>query len=91
METPKNQTQTPPKPAMPSSCRKKKAKDDATFFDDVKIHIDEFMNASMDEHKSCFQKTINKMFGLSKAVAEKQAEEAKGVDIQLPLQTTVSD
>lgn len=31
------------------------------------------------------------MFGLSKAVAEKQAEEAKGVESQLPLQTTVSD
>ncbi|XP_024005520.1 uncharacterized protein LOC18029071 [Eutrema salsugineum] len=89
METPKNQTEIPPKPAM-TSCRKK-VKDDATFFEDVKDHIDEFIHASMDEHKTCFQKTINKMFGLSKAVAEKQAEEAKGVESQLPLQTTVSD
>ena len=32
------------------------------------------------------------MFGLSKAVAEKQqAEEAKGVESYLPLQTTLSD
>ncbi|KAF8093172.1 hypothetical protein N665_0389s0035 [Sinapis alba] len=92
METPKDQTQDPQKPAMASSCRRK-VKDDATFFEDVKDHIDEFIHASMDEHKTCFQKTISKMFGLSKAVAEKQqAEEAKGgVESQLPLQTTVSD
>ncbi|CAH2075932.1 unnamed protein product, partial [Thlaspi arvense] len=88
-ETQKSQTEIPPKPAM-ASCRRK-AKEDATFFEDVKDHIDEFIHASMDEHKTCFQKTINKMFGMSKAVAEKQAEEAKGVESQLPLQTTVSD
>ncbi|CAD5330381.1 hypothetical protein AtNW77_Chr4g0319131 [Arabidopsis thaliana] len=86
METQTNQS---PKPAM-TSCRKK-VKDDATFFEDVKDHIDDFIHASMDEHKTCFQKTIKKMFGLSKAVAEKQAEEAKGVESQLPLQTTVSE
>ncbi|CAH8273812.1 unnamed protein product [Arabidopsis lyrata] len=89
METQKNQAEIPPKPAM-TSCRKK-VKDDATFFEDVKDHIDDFIHASMDEHKTCFQKTIKKMFGLSKAVAEKQAEEAKGVESQLPLQTTVSE
>ncbi|KAG2244543.1 hypothetical protein Bca52824_093630 [Brassica carinata] len=89
METPKEQTQNPQNPAT-SSCRRK-VKEDATFFEDVKDHIDEFIHASMDEHKTCFQKTISKMFGLSKAVAEKQAEEAKGVESQLPLQTTVSD
>ncbi|KAF2553608.1 hypothetical protein F2Q68_00038088 [Brassica cretica] len=71
-----------------ASCRRK-VKEDATFFEDVKDHIDEFIHASMDEHKTCFQKTISKMFGLSKAVAEKQAE--GGVESQLPLQTTVSD
>lgn len=42
-----------------TSCRKKK--DDATFLEDVKDHIDEFINASMDEHKSCFTKTIQKV------------------------------
>ncbi|KAH0871841.1 hypothetical protein HID58_078863, partial [Brassica napus] len=89
METPpKDETQNPPpRPAM-ASCRRK-VKEDATFFEDVKDHIDEFIHASMDEHKTCFQKTISKMFGLSKAVAEKQAE--GGVESQLPLQTTVSD
>lgn len=46
-------------PAM-TSCRKKK-KDDATFLEDVREHIDEFIHASMDEHKSCFQKTIKKV------------------------------
>lgn len=59
METQKNQTEIPPKPAM-TSCRKK-VKDDATFFEDVKDHIDEFIHASMDEHKTCFQKTISKV------------------------------
>lgn len=64
METQKNQTEIPPKPAM-ASCRKK-VKDDATFFEDVKDHIDEFIHASMDEHKTCFQKTIKKvLFQLS--------------------------
>ncbi|XP_010486012.1 PREDICTED: uncharacterized protein LOC104764218 [Camelina sativa] len=79
----------PPKPAT-SSCRKM-AKDDASFIEDVKDHIDEFINASMDDHKNCFNKTIKKMFGLSRAVAEKHEAEAKGVESFLPLQTTVSD
>ncbi|GLT86222.1 hypothetical protein SLE2022_043760 [Rubroshorea leprosula] len=72
-----------------SSCRKKK-NEQATFLQDVKDHIDEFVNASMDEHKTCFKKTIQKMFGMSKAVAEKHAE-ANGVESSLPLRTTVSE
>ncbi|XP_010526613.1 PREDICTED: uncharacterized protein LOC104804132 [Tarenaya hassleriana] len=87
METQKNQAENPPQPAT-TSCRKK-VKDDATFLEDLKDHIDEFIHASMDEHKTCFQKTIKKMFGLSKAVAEKA--EAKEVESHLPLQTAVSD
>ncbi|CAA7015862.1 unnamed protein product [Microthlaspi erraticum] len=87
METQK--TENAPKPAM-ASCRKK-AKDDANFLEDVKDHIDEFINASMDDHKNCFNKTIKKMFGLSKAVAEKQQAESKGVESYLPLKTTLSD
>lgn len=43
-----------------SSCRRKKS-ESATFIEDVKDHIDEFINASMDEHKTCFQKTISKV------------------------------
>ncbi|KAH8965049.1 hypothetical protein BDL97_04G097900 [Sphagnum fallax] len=50
-----------------SSCRKKKS-ESTTFFGDVLDHIDEFVHASMDEHKSCLKKTLNKMFGMSKAV-----------------------
>lgn len=46
-------------PAIPS-CRKKKS-EEATFLEDVKEHIDEFMHASMDEHASCFKKTIHKV------------------------------
>lgn len=115
----------PKNPAM-ASCRKKKT-DDATFLEDLKDHIDEFIHASMDEHKTCFKKTIQKvsctttlkfllsiwsfygchafgaqgfcypwivaqMFGMSKAVAERSAAEAKeaGVESALPLQTSVS-
>ncbi|PSS01244.1 Protein phosphatase 1 regulatory subunit 3A like [Actinidia chinensis var. chinensis] len=71
-----------------TSCRKKKS-DDATFLQDVRDHIDEFVNASMDEHKTCFKKTIQKMFGMSKIVAERSA--TKEVESSLSLQTIVSD
>ncbi|OWM74613.1 hypothetical protein CDL15_Pgr005193 [Punica granatum] len=43
-----------------TSCRKKKD-DDATFLEDLKDHMDEFINASMDEHESCFKKTVQKV------------------------------
>ncbi|KAL7592530.1 hypothetical protein Lser_V15G34601 [Lactuca serriola] len=76
-------------PAM-DSCRKKKS-DDATFLQDVKDHIDEFVHASMDEHKTCFKKTISKMFGMSKVVAVRNAAENKGIESSLPLRTVVSD
>nr|GMD44034.1 Protein phosphatase 1 regulatory subunit 3A like [Ipomoea batatas] len=71
------------------SCRRKKS-ENATFVEDVRDHIDEFINASMDEHKTCFQKTIRKMFGMSKVVAERNAE-MKEVESSLPLRTVVSD
>uniref|UniRef100_A0A2N9HDI1 Uncharacterized protein n=1 Tax=Fagus sylvatica TaxID=28930 RepID=A0A2N9HDI1_FAGSY len=72
-----------------TSCRKKK-NEEAAFLEDVKNHIDEFIHASMDEHKSCFKKTIQKMFGMSKIIAEKSSE-TKEVVSSLSLQTTVSD
>ena len=55
----------PKNPAM-ASCRKKKTDDDATFIEDLKDHIDEFIHASMDEHKTCFKKTIQKVVCTSK-------------------------
>jgi hypothetical protein len=108
--------------------RRKKKTDDATFLEDLKDHIDEFIHVSMDEHKTCFTKTIQKvsctiirkfvfilvfvrlsciwsfgaqdfyfpwiaqMFGMSKAVAERSAAEAKEAEVEsaLPLQTIVS-
>ncbi|CAH2049598.1 unnamed protein product [Thlaspi arvense] len=72
-----------------TSCRKKKS-DDATFMEDLRDHIDEFIHASMDEHKACFKKTIQKMFGMSKVVAERSSE-TKEVESALPLQTTLAD
>ncbi|KAI4347865.1 hypothetical protein L6164_008642 [Bauhinia variegata] len=94
METQKSQHEKQPSapattPVVPS-CRKKKH-EDATFLQDVKDHIDEFINASMDEHKTCFKKTIQKMFGMSKAVAERNSATAKEVESSLPLRTVVSE
>ncbi|KAL3649374.1 hypothetical protein CASFOL_005777 [Castilleja foliolosa] len=77
-----------PTPAAMTSCRKKKS-ESATFLEDVKDHIDEFIHASMEEHKTCFQKTMKKMFSMSKAVAERNSE-TKEVESVLPLQTTVA-
>jgi hypothetical protein len=70
------------------SCRKKKS-DDASFVADLMDHIDEFVHASMDEHKTCFEKTIKKMFGMSKIVAEKNAS-PETVESVLHLRTTTS-
>lgn len=72
-----------------SSCRKMK-RDDATFIEDVKDHIDEFLHASMAEHKDCFQKTMQQMFGMMKKAAERNSEQQE-VESVLPLQTTVSN
>ncbi|GAB2218974.1 hypothetical protein Droror1_Dr00006599 [Drosera rotundifolia] len=82
-----NQSTPAPNPVV-TSCRKKK-NEEATFLEDIKDHMDEFIHASMDEHKTCFKKTIQKMFGMSKIVARKNAE-TKEVESVLPLQTTVS-
>ncbi|KAG2706069.1 hypothetical protein I3843_05G077100 [Carya illinoinensis] len=93
MEAAKSQPeiQSPPAATTPpiTPCRKKK-NEEATFLEDFKDHIDEFIHASMDEHKSCFKKTIQKMFGMSKIVAERNTH-TNGIEVSLPLQTTVSD
>ncbi|ESW17577.1 hypothetical protein PHAVU_007G250700 [Phaseolus vulgaris] len=89
MDTTKGNTEKPSSlAASVTSCRKKKS-EEATFLEDVKDHIDEFIHASMDEHKSCFKKTVQKMFGMSKAVAERNTDTAKEVESSLPLQTTL--
>ena len=56
-----SQPPVPPKSPTMSSCRKKKNDYDDTFLKDVKEHIDEFIHDSMDEHKTCFKKTIQKV------------------------------
>ncbi|KAJ6681394.1 DIPEPTIDE TRANSPORT ATP-BINDING PROTEIN DPPF [Salix koriyanagi] len=93
METQKSQPEKQQSPASldpaVTSCRRKK-RDDATFLEDVKDHIDEFIHASMEEHKSCFTKTMKKMFGISRTVADRSAD-AKEVESSLPLRTIVSD
>ncbi|CAL0333506.1 unnamed protein product [Lupinus luteus] len=87
---PEKQSSAATAPPAITSCRRKKS-EEATFLEDVKDHIDEFINASMDEHKTCFQKTVLKMFGLSKVVAERNSNEVKEVESYLPLRTTVQD
>lgn len=67
------------------SCRKKKS-EDSSFIADLRDHFDEFIHASVDEHKSCFKKTIEKMFGMSKIVAERSSA-LNEVESSLPLQT----
>ncbi|KAJ7969296.1 Dipeptide transport ATP-binding protein dppF [Quillaja saponaria] len=89
MNTPKSQPEKQSAPVS-TSCRKKKS-EEASFLEDVKDHIDEFIHASMDEHKTCFTKTIQKMFGMSKIVAERSSDSAKEVESSLPLQTIVSE
>ncbi|KAG6571116.1 hypothetical protein SDJN02_27728 [Cucurbita argyrosperma subsp. argyrosperma] len=88
MEQQKDKPSAAANPPIPS-CRKKK-NEDGTFLEDLKDHIDEFIHASMDEHKSCFKKTINKMFRMSKVVADRNSE-TSGVESSLPLRTTVSE
>ncbi|KAB2047827.1 hypothetical protein ES319_A13G072900v1 [Gossypium barbadense] len=73
---PDKQSSSAAAPLVSTSCRKKK-NEEATFLEDLKDHIDEFINASMEEHKTCFKKTIQKMFGMSKVVAERSAVESK--------------
>ncbi|XVF58599.1 hypothetical protein PTKIN_Ptkin07bG0079400 [Pterospermum kingtungense] len=92
MEVQKIQSEKQPSIAAPASvvtsCKKKK-NEEATFIEDLKDHIDEFINGSMDEHKTCFKNTIQKTFGMSKIVAERSAK-SKEVESILPLRTTVS-
>ncbi|MBA0751554.1 hypothetical protein Gogos_000470 [Gossypium gossypioides] len=73
---PDKQSSSAAAPLVSTSCRKKK-NEEATFLEDLRDHIDEFINASMEEHKTCFKKTIQKMFGMSKVVAERSAAESK--------------
>jgi len=72
-----------------NSCRKNVP--GTSFVSDLRDHIHEFINASADEHRTCFTKTIKRMFEMSKIVTEgsSEAEEA-GSESVLPLQTTVS-
>ncbi|KAH1031020.1 hypothetical protein J1N35_043194 [Gossypium stocksii] len=60
---PDKQSSSAAAPLVSTSCRKKK-NEEATFLEDLKDHIDEFINASMEEHKTCFKKTIQKVLSL---------------------------
>uniref|UniRef100_J3N4T9 Uncharacterized protein n=1 Tax=Oryza brachyantha TaxID=4533 RepID=J3N4T9_ORYBR len=89
---PEGSSQSAPsvKPAL-SSCRRNKS-ENTSFVSDLRDHIQEFIHASPDEHRTCFTKTIQRMFGMSKVVAERQrsaeAQEPEAESV-LPFQTSV--
>lgn len=62
MEAHKTQHESLPSAATPAatSCRRKK-NEQATLLEDLKDRIDDFLNASMDEHKTCFKKNMQKV------------------------------
>ncbi|PKA57044.1 hypothetical protein AXF42_Ash002348 [Apostasia shenzhenica] len=72
------------------SCRKKKSDDDATFLEDLRDHIDDFIHASMDEHKSCFKKTIKKclLASLVHSLLKPQSLVPDGTPVQMSLHPT---
>ncbi|EAY79486.1 uncharacterized protein [Oryza sativa Japonica Group] len=84
-----HQSASSAKPAL-SSCRRNKS-ENTSFVSDLRDHIQEFIHASPNEHRTCFTKTIKRMFGMSKVVAERSTEAKEpGAESVLPLQTTVS-
>ncbi|ESQ46072.1 hypothetical protein EUTSA_v10000397mg [Eutrema salsugineum] len=89
MDTQSIKTENQPKPAVSTSCRKHVKDDNATFLANLKEHFNEFVNASMDEHKTCFKNTMDKIMGRSNAVEEKKVESTE-VKIQAPLQAADS-
>ncbi|KAI5061212.1 hypothetical protein GOP47_0023717 [Adiantum capillus-veneris] len=77
-----------PKQTPPPSCRKKKS-EGASFIEDVRSHIDDFLHASMEEHQSCLKNTLQKMFGISKKKMLKSAPSTQ--EVVLPLEATTSN
>ncbi|KAI5061328.1 hypothetical protein GOP47_0023833 [Adiantum capillus-veneris] len=80
---------TPQPAAAASSCRKKKS-EGVSFVQDVRDHIDEFLNASMDEHVTCFKKTFDKLFKTSQTIAKDPSPAPAPVESVLPLESTTS-
>ncbi|CAA7044807.1 unnamed protein product [Microthlaspi erraticum] len=76
MDTQKIQTENQAEAVVSStSCNKYVKDESATFFVNLKGRFDNFVNKPMDEHKTCFKNTMDKMFGgMSKAVEEKKVE-----------------
>lgn len=87
MESQKNQSESklPSSSTNPAitSCRKKKS-EGASFIADLRDHIDEFVHASMDEHKTCFKKTIEKVSIFCIPVAQLHQESSAYVLLCLP-------
>ncbi|XP_024539984.1 uncharacterized protein LOC112349582 [Selaginella moellendorffii] len=84
-ETKEEKTPTPQEPPVPRSCRKR-SNPDASFIQDVRDHLDEFMSASMEDHKNCFMNTLGKMFG--KPAPKQEAASSSSPPIEGVLATT---
>ncbi|CAA7044808.1 unnamed protein product [Microthlaspi erraticum] len=69
-----------------TSCSKYVKDDNATFLENLKGQMDEFVNASMEEHKACFKHNMDKIFEeVSKAVSA-----VKNVEVNQVCQKVVS-
>ncbi|KAL1801838.1 hypothetical protein ACET3Z_030485 [Daucus carota] len=53
-----------------NSCYFKKP-EASTFFENFKLRFDEFVGASMDDHKACFKNTMQKVSEMPKTIKEK--------------------
>ncbi|KAF4383334.1 hypothetical protein CsatB_024587 [Cannabis sativa] len=73
-----------------SSCRRKKNFGSGSFVSDLRDHFHEFIQASANEHRTCFKDTIRKLFKTSKVVkGNNNGGRIEEGEVSLPLQTTL--
>ncbi|CAH2061580.1 unnamed protein product [Thlaspi arvense] len=71
MESQNIETENQATPAVAASCRKYASDDNATFLENMKGHFNEFVNSSMEEHKTCFKNTMDKILSQSSMMFER--------------------
>ncbi|KAF8095365.1 hypothetical protein N665_0335s0013 [Sinapis alba] len=75
-------------PASTTSCKKHVNDDNATFLANLKDRFSEFVNTPMEEHKTCFKNTMDKVssqFSLSPWMSQKKVDDVKEVGSPSPL------
>ncbi|RID55227.1 hypothetical protein BRARA_G02503 [Brassica rapa] len=86
-------TQSQTTTAVPTtSCEKHVNDDNATFLTNFKDRFSAFVNTPMDEHKTCFKNTMDKVCSqfsvsswMSKDDAQKKVDDVKKVESHSPL------